>query len=252
MSAIESFDTVQVGPFRVAAVPRRELVDMIVNWPTDAMPAVMCHLHVGALNHRNDARFVDAMNAADLVYADGMATVVVGRLAGAKRLERAGLTDIGHDVIARLGVARGRPVRLALLGGPDDLAARAGAELAAMHPCEVVYSTHGFHDDASWSEVLDQTRAAAPDIVFVGLGMPREAFWAQQFEAELPAALIMASGGFFGHVAGHEKRAPMWARKFGLEWVWRLAQDPKRLGARYAKGLTSTAALSIEALRSRR
>ena len=44
----------------------------------------------------------------------------------------------------------------------------------------------------------------------------------------------------------------MWARKFGLEWVWRLAQDPKRLGARYAKGLTSTAALSIEALRSRR
>jgi exopolysaccharide biosynthesis WecB/TagA/CpsF family protein len=116
----------------------------------------------------------------------------------------------------------------------------------------MVYESHGYHDDNEWSEVLGETRAAAPDIVFVGLGMPREAMWAQQFKSELPPALILAAGGFFGHVVGDEKRAPDWAQKVGMEWMWRVGQAPQRLAARYAKGLVTTVILSAHAFRNRR
>lgn len=243
---------VGVGPFSVAACSQAELVSCIVNWPLAQGPAVMCHLHVGALNHRHDEEFVAAMAQADMVYADGMATVLIGRAAGSTDLERAGLTDIGHLIISQLGLTLRRPVRLALLGGPEGLARSAGEVLEQMHDCVMVQESHGFQDDSQWSEVLNETRAATPDIVFVGLGMPREASWTQQFKAELPPALILPAGGFFGHVAGDEKRAPALAQKLGLEWMWRVGQAPKRLASRYAKGLVTTVILSAQALRRRR
>lgn len=244
--------TVNVGPFAVAALPQADLIDTMINWPTESAPAVMCHLHVGALNYRGDAEFVAAMNAAEVTYADGMATVLVGRAAGANQLERAGLTDIGHDVISELAKLRARTVRLALLGGSEGLARRAGEVLCESHNCELVFESHGYHQDAEWSDELAKARATNPDIVFVGLGMPQEALWAQRFKSELPNALILPSGGFFGHVVGDEKRAPQWAQKIGMEWLWRVGQAPTRLASRYAKGLISTVVLSIEALRKRR
>jgi N-acetylglucosaminyldiphosphoundecaprenol N-acetyl-beta-D-mannosaminyltransferase len=252
MMTQEPHAVVKVGPFTVAACSQAELVSRIVEWPLTAGPAVMCHLHVGALNNRHDAEFVAAMDDAEMVYADGMATVLVGRAGGASELERAGLTDIGHLVIEQLSEALGRTVRLAVLGGPEGLARAAGETLSRMHNCEMVQESHGYRDDAEWSTVLTETRAAAPDIVFVGLGMPQEALWAQQFRAELPAALILPAGGFFGHVVGDEKRAPDWAQKIGMEWMWRVGQAPKRLAARYAKGLATTAVLSVQAFRARR
>lgn len=240
-----------MGPFRVAGLGQDDLVSTIAGWPTDNGPVIMCHLHVGALNERGNQDFVAAMNAADLIYADGMATVLVGRLAGAKNLERAGLTDIGHDVIATKAALLGRPVRLGLIGGPAGLAARAAQVLGQSHNCETVFESHGYLDDSEWSQVLNQVREARPDILFVGLGMPREALWAQQYKNELPAALILPAGGFFGHVAGEEKRAPVWAQRIGMEWLWRVGQAPTRLAARYARGIISTAVLSVQAVRSR-
>jgi N-acetylglucosaminyldiphosphoundecaprenol N-acetyl-beta-D-mannosaminyltransferase len=244
--AITDVPTVAVGPFEVVALPQSELIDHIVQWPVADGPGVMCHLHVGALNHRDDAEFVEAMAAADVVYADGSATVLIGKAAGANALERAGLTDIGHDILERLATRLERPVRTGLLGGPEGLAERAGAALAAAHPTEIVFTEHGYHDETMWPALLAECRATNPDVLFVGLGMPREAIWAQAYRDQLPNALILAAGGFFGHVAGDEKRAPEWAQKAGMEWMWRVAQDPQGKAKRYAQGAVTTAVMAAK------
>ncbi len=244
-------ETVEVGPFKVAAISQQALIETMVNWPVQTGPGLMFHLHVGALNERSNTDFVAAMNRSAMTYADGMATVLVAKAAGAEAIERAGLTDIGHEVVQGVADNLGRPARVAYLGGPEGLAQRAGDKLAALHDCESVYVTDGFHDDAGWSVVLAEVGAVNPDIVFVGLGMPREALWAEQFFGELPPALIMAAGGFFGHVVGDEKRAPQWAQKVGMEWIWRVGQSPTRLASRYAKGVVSTAILALSAYRNR-
>ena len=249
---LTNFPIVKVGPFEVAALTQSEVVNRIVNWPEDKRPAVFNHLHVGALNFRDESTFVNAMNDADLVYADGMATVLIGRLSGAEELERAGLTDIGHDIVKALNVRLGRPARIAFLGGPDGLADRAAQEMKRLHGIDPVFTAHGYRDTDEWSETLLEVCETKPDALFIGLGMPREAIWAMEHRHELPDALVMSAGGFFGHIVGDEKRAPEWAQKTGLEWVWRVAQQPKHLGGRYAKGLFTTAKMSAEAVIARR
>ena len=240
---------VAVGPFEVLDATRAEVVDAIVDaavaGPTEAVHVYA--LHVGGLNARQDQSFVEAMRGADLVYADGGSVVWLAKRGGARTIERAPTTDIGWDVLRVLAGRRGRPVRMALIGGPPGLAERAGAEMEASGWAQLVFATHGFHDD--WADPLRQARGAAPEITVVGLGAPREMVWAQAHHEDLPAGILLTCGGWFGHIVGDEKRAPTMIRRSGLEWIARLAQSPRRLAPRYARGLVSTGAILIEARR---
>ena len=241
---------VRVGPFDVMDIGSDPLVDLMADCAGLSEPKIFFALHVGGLSLRNNAPYVAAMAAADGVYADGMATVLLARAAGAQAIERSGTTDIAHGVLDLVAELKGAPVRVSLIGGQPGLAERAGTQLSADHDIEVVQVDHGYHDE--WEDVLWELRACEPDVVFVGLGMPKEAEWVVENRAELPPAVIITCGGFFGHVVGDEKRAPGWAQKSGLEWVWRAAQQPQRLIPRYAKGLGSTAVMLPDAYRNRR
>ncbi|GAA1159423.1 hypothetical protein GCM10009673_11500 [Nesterenkonia sandarakina] len=204
--------------------------------------AVAYALHVGGLNHRNDQEFVQALDRADVVYADGAAVVTLARMAGATRMTRAATTDIGVDVIRQASLSLGRTCRLALIGGTEGLANDAGTSLERSADCEVVLAEHGYHSDHQ--DLLKKVHASRPDIVIVGLGMPREATWVQENWARLPETLIVTCGGWFGFLAGREHRAPRFMQALGIEWIFRLSQAPGRLSSRYATGLISTMRLA--------
>ena len=242
--------TVSVGAFPVADASRAAVVGRIVQLAAEkSRPVLVFALHVGGLYDRHDAPFVEAMREADLVYADGGSVVWLARRAGAEHIERAPTTDIGWDVLRGLHHELGRPVRLALIGGPAGLAARAGAELDASGDSRTVVTVDGYRSD--WEAALSEVRDATPDLTVVGLGAPREMVWCRQWRDQLPPTAVLTCGGWFGHVAGDEKRAPRLLRRSGLEWIARMAQQPRRLGPRYARGLASTAAVAVEQRRSR-
>ena len=238
---------VGIGPFTVCDRAQSEVVENIVagalGAPSRSQAWVTYALHVGGLNARRNEPFVSAMTGADLVYADGMSVVMLARMAGATRIERAGTTDIGWDVIARLSEELGRPARVALIGGPEGLTFRAGEVLAEKASAEIVLTDHGYHQD--WAPVLEALTDAAPDLLFVGLGAPVEMTWVQEHRDALPACAVMTCGGWFGFITEAEKRAPEWARKSGLEWTFRLAQSPGRLWRRYATGMLSMIMLAV-------
>ncbi|WP_279581151.1 hypothetical protein [Fodinicola feengrottensis] len=124
---------VPVGPFSVVDLPRLPLADYIARSAVAAVPSrpyLAFALHVGGLNHRTDADFVASMRKADVIYADGASVVGLARLAGARVIGRSVTTDLGWDVLRRLETRQGRPLRLALIGGPIGLAGEAGAVLA--------------------------------------------------------------------------------------------------------------------------
>jgi N-acetylglucosaminyldiphosphoundecaprenol N-acetyl-beta-D-mannosaminyltransferase len=243
--------SVQVGPFRVLDATRADFVRLVVDAGAEATdrPVHVYALHVGGLNERDNAAFVDAMGRADLVGADGGSVIVLAKLAGAHAIERVATTDVGWDVLRDLADRLGRPVRVALVGGPEGLAARAGQVLAAGAPVQIVHCEHGYHQD--WDAPLQALRSAAPDVTFVGLGVPNEMIWCQRHHDELTGRLVLTCGGWFGHVVGDELRAPTLLRRSGLEWIARVAQSPRRLGPRYARGLLSTVAMALAVLRQR-
>jgi N-acetylglucosaminyldiphosphoundecaprenol N-acetyl-beta-D-mannosaminyltransferase len=172
--------------------------------------------------------------------------VFLAKLAGAQSIERVPTTDVGWDILRDLAAALGRDVRLAVVGGPPGLARRAGEVLADAAPVDLVHADHGFHED--WVLPLRELAAAAPDVTLIGLGAPREMIWCQENRGELPGRLVLTCGGWFGHLVGDEARAPRFLRRSGIEWVARVGQAPLRLGPRYARGLYSSAAMSMPVL----
>jgi N-acetylglucosaminyldiphosphoundecaprenol N-acetyl-beta-D-mannosaminyltransferase len=246
------YRTVPVGPFRLLDLSRRELAPAIAETAIAARgkkPTLAFACHVGGLNERRNREFVDAMQKADLAYADGVSVIALMRMAGARSVERHPTTDLGWEIFTALAGRLGRPVTVALLGGPEGLAAQAGEVMDTERHIDVVHTENGYHSE--WGPVLDRLAEADPDVLVVGLGMPAEALWVAKHYDRLPNSLIVTCGGWFGYIVGEEKRAPEWMRKSGLEWVARIAQSPGRLWKRYATGALSTVAMVPTALRGR-
>lgn len=248
-SAPPALPRVPVGPFAVADASRQQVVDHLVAAYRSGEGHVAFALHVGGLLSRSSAPYVRAMASADLVYADGVSIVGLARRAGAVDVERAATTDIAPELLERLAREEGAPPRVALVGGPEGLAARAGERLAETCGVDVVLAEHGYHDD--WNPVLAELLEAQPDVVVVGLGAPREMLWVQEHRAALQGRLVLTCGGWFGFVAGEEARAPQLVQRLHGEWVWRWAQSPRRLARRYVLGALVVARLSLAARRRR-
>lgn len=167
-----------------------------------------------------------AVEAADLVVADGIGLVwaaallgrpLPGRVPGIELLE-ALLADA-----ARLGL------RVFFLGARPEVVAEAARRAAARFPgLPLVGHHHGYFRPAEEEAVVAAVRAAAPDLLFVGMGAERELKWTFRHRERLGARVAMGVGGSFDVLSGRLRRAPRWVRRVHLEWLYRLLQEPWR------------------------
>lgn len=241
--------TVLVADLPVVDLPVGDVVRLSAE-PAHDRARLVFALHVGGLLHLDRPAFRSALTEADVLYADGAAVVLLARLAGARRIERAPTTDIGAPVLREVSHRLGRRARVALVGGPAGLAERAGVALAGATGVDVVAARDGYFTDDE--QVLDELRGCRPDVVVLGLGMPREAMWVHAHRDALPPAVVLTCGGWFGFLTGAERRAPRWMRRVGLEWTYRLVQHFPRLAGRYAMGLLQVAILAPRQVALRR
>jgi N-acetylglucosaminyldiphosphoundecaprenol N-acetyl-beta-D-mannosaminyltransferase len=172
---------------------------------------------------------------AGLVLADGMPLVWAGRLQATRLPERVAGSELIYTLSAAAASA-GRSVFL--LGGNPGAAEQAGRELARRYPGLRVVGTHcppfGFEkDEAQMRAIRDALAAARPDIVFVGLGFPKQERLIETLAPLLPASWFLGVGVSFSFVSGEIRQAPRWVRRVGLEWVHRMVQEPGRLFKRY-------------------
>lgn len=242
---VKAHESVNVGGFAVYAGDRESLVRNIAAAPE--RPTIAYALHIGGLNLQRDASYRRVMNSSTYTYADGAAVSVLGRIAGAKDIQRAPTTDIGWHVMQSFAATTGKMPRVALIGGEPGEAARAGAALEDAGAAHTVFTWHGFERD--YRNVLATLDERDVDILFVGMGMPLEAFWVERSVTASSARIVMTCGGWFGFLTQDEKRAPGFLQCAGLEWTWRLAQDPARLWRRYLVGAYTTLIVLIQTLR---
>jgi len=177
----------------------------------------------------------DLVNAADLVVADGMPLLWASRLQGTPLPERV----CGSDLIWSVpeGAAE-RGLSIYLLGGADDTAERAAEVLQRHYPSLRIVGTYappfGFEkDDEEIARIRAAVERAAPDIIFVALSFPKGERLIQRIRSSRPRAWWLGVGISFSFVCGRIPRAPRWMRIMGLEWVYRLYQEPRRLFKRY-------------------
>lgn len=182
-----------------------------------------------------DPAYASIVRQADLVLADGQPVLWAAWLAGTSLKARVA----GSDLFPLLcGHAAATGLRVFFLGGAPGAAAAAARMLERQYPGLNVSGIHcppfGFERDRELQlATVRAVQSAHPDIVFVGLGSPKQERWIVEHMHEYGPAVSIGVGISFSFAAGHIKRAPRWMRRCGLEWLHRLWREPRRLWKRY-------------------
>jgi N-acetylglucosaminyldiphosphoundecaprenol N-acetyl-beta-D-mannosaminyltransferase len=188
---------------------------------------------------------------ADLVNADGQSVVWGARLLGHDVPERVAGIDLMQELIA---LAAERGLGIYVLGSRDVTLNRALEHLRARHPSlKVSGFENGYYSDADESQVVERIRASGAELLFVAMSSPRKEDFVARNRDRLGVSLTMGVGGAVDVLAGATKRAPMWMQRAGLEWLYRVVQEPRRMWRRYLVGNLRFAKLVLgERLRGRR
>lgn len=166
------------------------------------------------------------LHDAELVTADGMGVLLAGRILRQPLPERVAGVDLVHS-LALHGVRAGW--RFYLLGAKPEVLTAAKERLETLYPgLQVVGSHDGYFGPEENATVIDSIRASKPDILLVAMGAPKQDKWLHDHLAKCGAAVGIGVGGTFDILAGSVQRAPLWMQRFGLEWLFRLWQQPSR------------------------
>lgn len=197
-----------------------------------------------ALKRQKELR--EIVERCELINADGQSVVWASRLLGDPLPERVAGIDLMKALVE---LAEENGYRIFILGARSEVLKTAIENLRAQHPrLEIAGSHHGYFTDEQSPEIAAQIRAARADILFVAITSPRKEQWLGEYGQELNVPLVMGVGGSIDVVAGIARRAPRMWQRAGMEWLYRLAQEPRRLARRYLITNTQFIALVIEGL----
>ncbi len=219
-------------------VKAEEVLHFIANHVAQGKRAIVANhnLHSLALlrSHPELQAFFDK---ADLVEVDSRPLLVWAKLTGRKRAKafhRCTYLDWRDDFWEIAHVHRWR---VFYLGGAPGVAAAAAANIGRTRPGALIAVRDGFFDttpgSAEASSVVEEINAFRPDVLMVGMGMPRQELWIHRHYDLLAPCVVLPVGAAFDYEAGVQRAAPRWMGRLGLEWLFRLAADPKRLFHRY-------------------
>jgi N-acetylglucosaminyldiphosphoundecaprenol N-acetyl-beta-D-mannosaminyltransferase len=215
-----------------------QFVHWILGFPhtagSSSEPGFVTYVNAACVNiAANDVSYAKILRGADGVYADGMAIVWASHWLGQPLPERVNAADF---IIPFCRAARDHGKRIYLLGAPPHV-----AEAAARRFCEevpdlqIVGSESGYFAGEEES-VVERIASAAPDILLVGMGVPLQEKWAWQNRQRLNSGVIWCVGAMFEFYGNYRPRAPQWMCKAGLEWLFRLLIEPRRMWKRYLLG----------------
>lgn len=177
-----------------------------------------------------DSRLREIVNGCPVVSADGQSVVWAGRLLGVRLPERVTGIDLMQRLLER---ASTQGWRVYLLGAQREVVSRVAQTLSPR--VTVAGWRDGYWSDDEDELVVEEIARSAADILFVALPSPRKEMWVAPRLERLGVPLCVGVGGSFDVLAGVRRRAPEWMQRAGLEWLFRLAQEPRRLTGRYAK-----------------
>jgi N-acetylglucosaminyldiphosphoundecaprenol N-acetyl-beta-D-mannosaminyltransferase len=239
--------TVQLFGMTIDAVGLHGAVDRVLQW-CEHRPGECCRYVVTpnvdhAVLFQEHESLRAAYRNASLVLADGAPVVLASRLLGRALPGRVAGSDLAPAVLrrsAQWAAEHGRPLRVFLLGAGPGVGERAKQNIQAAYPGVEIAGTlsppMGFErDDQENERILKAISESQSDVVFIGLGAPKQELWTYRFAERIDAKAALCIGATIDFLAGDKRRAPQWMQRIGLEWLHRLASEPKRLAMRYLK-----------------
>lgn len=220
----------------VDAFTEGSFLDMVREAVQEQRPVLVANhnLHSLAL-HDRDPEFQRFYAAADHVFIDGAPVIALARLRGA-RLSSAHRLAVLDWIWPLFAQAEAEGWHVVHIGGAVPMLDRVRALVEERHPRLNLTLIDGYFDPDDPREngvVLDAVKQAEPDVLLVGMGMPRQEQWLLRNLPALPPATVITVGGVLSFLGGDRPTPPRWLGPFGAEWLFRLATEPRRLWRRY-------------------
>ena len=221
----------------VSAIDMDDATATLMGWIRARTPNYVCITGVhGVMESQRDPALLRIHNAAGLVTPDGMPLVWM-----AQRLGFGGVRRVyGPDLMRRMSqVSAGKGYRNYYFGGRPGTPERLAAALTRSYPglqvvgtCSPPFGVVTAEEDEA---IVQQIIAARPDIVWVGLSTPKQEKWMAAHIDRLNVPVLVGVGAAFDFLAGDKRQAPLWMQRRGLEWLFRMATEPRRLAGRYIR-----------------
>lgn len=182
------------------------------------------------VNMRDDSQLSESVRSCDIINIDGMGVVLGARFLGHSVPERVAGVDLFHEL---LKMSAANHFSVFLLGATDDVVSTATSKVKALYPGLKVA---GYHHGYFWDDepaLVEKVRASGAKLLFVAITSPKKENFINRWRDQLGVDFVMGVGGTFDVVAGKVKRAPQWMQRYGLEWLYRVIQEPGRMWKRY-------------------
>lgn len=224
----EPADEVSVLGVRVHRVTMEEAMARVEQFiRSDTPHMIVTSDAIGVMRAQHDDELRTVMNEADLVTADGAGVILSARLLGLPLDVRVSGCDMVSE-ICKVAARLGRSVYL--LGAAPGVAAKAAENLKQQAPgLAVAGCRDGYFTADEEPALIAEIAALRPAVLFVALGIPRQERWIRAHLRELAVPVCIGVGGSFDVISGLKQRAPLWMQRSGLEWLYRVAREPRRL-----------------------
>lgn len=235
----------------VDALTMEQTVARVAELIDAGTPAQHCVLNAAkVVLMADDARLTDIVRSCALVSADGQAIVWAARLLGTNIPERVAGIDLFQRLLA---LAERRAFSVFFLGATAEVVVELKHRARELYPrLSIAGAHHGYFTAAEEEDLVAEIASLRPDLLFVALPSPRKEYWLAANLERLSTRFAMGVGGSFDVLAGRTRRAPLWMQRLGLEWVYRFAQEPRRMWRRYLGGNARFTLLVLREARRRR
>lgn len=228
---------IEILGVRVSDINIPGAVEIINGWVRAQYKTYVCVAPVSTLvDCQKDQRYKSVVNAAGMVTPDGMPVVWLGRAHGSRKIGR----TYGPDLLTAVCQVRG--LRHFFYGGQGSTLEKLEQRLKVMNPRLNTVGKYapGYFPSVreESAEVIEAINRASPDILWIGLGSPKQDLWMEVHRPLLEVPVMIGVGAAFDFLSGVKPQAPRWMQKSGLEWAFRLASEPRRLWKRYLVGNT--------------
>lgn len=227
---------IRILDIRIDNIRMAEALDWIVNRIQLRLPpAQLSFVNAHCANvARTAPAYKEILDRSALVLADGIGMKLAGTLLKRPLAQNVNGTDMLPRLCRALQDIQGS---VYLLGGLRGVAENVALWMSRNYPdLRVVGVQDGFFPETETSQVIDTIRSAKADVLLVAMGVPRQEIFIGQYLEKTGVHVAMGVGGLFDFYSGRISRAPQWLRELGLEWVYRLYQEPRRMWHRYIVG----------------
>lgn len=239
--------TVNLLGTKVFALRMDEVLDIAKQYITNRQKLTIGVVNVAKMvNMQKDHELRTSLNEADLVLADGLPIIWVSRMLGDPLPERVTGIDIMFELLRQ---ANKKHYSVYFLGAEPEVLRKTIETVKKDYPGIIVAGYRdGYFDEDEEQSVAEDIRDSRADILFVGISSPKKENFLRNWRDFVGVSLCHGVGGSFDILAGVTKRAPFWIQKAGLEWLYRLIQEPRRMWKRYLVSNTIFIILSIGAI----